>query len=553
VITDQLAELVERALRSANDTGDLTLEELPPIEFDRPKRREHGDWATNVALVASRGKGNPRAGAEAIVRHLQDSDIVERVEIAGPGFLNFHLAPLWLHDVIRRATDPSGGFGRSEIGAGKRVNVEYVSANPTGPVNVVSGRHAATGDAISNLLEATGHDVTREYYINDAGRQIRLFKESLVARYLQLHGLEAEVPEEGYQGEYILGIAKTIQAEVGDAHVDASDDERMDAVGELGLQKMIEALKGSLESFGSRFDVWFSERTLHDRDEVMKSIERLRAEGYVEERDGALWFLSTRFGDDKDRVIVKSDGSPTYLASDVPYLVDKFERGFDHLIYLWGADHHGTIVRLKGAAEALGHDPSAVEIKLVQIVTLSSGGEAVKASKRAGNIVPLDELVADVGRDAARYTFLTRNMEAPLEFDIALAKEQAPENPVYYVQYAHARICSILRKASEQGLEADPQGAPLERLGGHPSEDSLMRKLASYEEMIPEAAEFRAPQRVARYVEELASNFSAFYRDCRVVSEDGELSLARLSLCLATKAVVADALGLLGVSAPERM
>ena len=553
MITDPLQDLVRRALESARDAGDLAIDELPPIEFDHPKRREHGDWATNVALVAARGKGNPRAAAEAIVKHLPESELVNRVEVAGPGFLNFHLSPTWLHDVVRRAADPTAGFGRSDEGKGVRVNVEYVSANPTGPVNVVSGRHAATGDAISSLLEATGHEVTREFYLNDAGRQIRLFKESLAARYLQLHGRDAAVEDEGYQGEYIADIAKEIVGEVGDRFLEVNDDERVEEVGELGLQKMVGELRSSLERFGTHFDVWFSERQLHAKGEVMGAVEKLRAAGYVEERDGALWFLSTKFGDDKDRVIVKSSGETTYLAADVPYLVDKFARGFDHIIYLWGADHHGTVVRLKGAGEALGYDPEKIEIRLLQIVTLTKGGEAVKASKRAGVIVPLDELVEEVGRDAARYTFLTRNMEAPLEFDISLAKEQAPENPVYYVQYAHARICSILRKAQGEGLEPDAAQTPLDRLGEHPSEDELLRKLASYEEAVPEAARFRAPQRIAHFLEELASHFSAFYRDCRVVSEDRELSLARLSLCIATRAVLADGLKLLGVSAPERM
>jgi arginyl-tRNA synthetase len=377
--------------------------------------------------------------------------------------------------------------------------------------------------------------------------------ESLVVRYLQVHGVDAEVPEEGYQGDYLTDIAKEIAHEVGNRYVDASPEERVEAVGEIGLQRMIEGLKRSLARFGTEFDLWFSERSLHDRDAIRSAIDRLRDKGHVQERDGATWFLSSQFGDDKDRVLVKSDGGTTYLASDIPYLIDKFERDFDHLIYLWGADHHGTVSRMHAAAEALGFDKERVEIRLVQIVTLTSGGEAVKASKRAGVLVPLDELIDEVGKDAARYTFLTRSIDAPLEFDITLAKEQAPENPVYYVQYAHARICSILRKAEGEGLEPDPSGAALDRLGGHPSEDQLMRKLASYEEMIPEAMELRAPQRVARFDEELASDFSAFYRDCRVVSDDKELSLARLALCLATKAVLADGLGLLGVSAPERM
>jgi arginyl-tRNA synthetase len=315
---------------------------------------------------------------------------------------------------------------------------------------------------------------------------------------------------------------------------------------------MLDEIRASLERFGTRYDVWFSERKLHESGAIEAAIQKLKERGVVYERDGALWFRSTDFGDDKDRVIVRSNGAPTYLAPDVAYFLDKFGRGFDRLIYLLGADHHGTVPRMLAAAEALGFDRDAVEILLVQIVTLAKGAERVKSSKRAGVIVELDELVNEVGKDAARYTFLTRSIDAPLEFDVELAKQEAPENPVYYVQYAHARICSILRRADEEGRTIDPSTAPLERLQ-HPSEDELMRKIASYEEVLPEAAAFRAPQRVSRYVEELASTFSAFYRDCRVITEDAGLTHARLTACVATKSTIASGLAILGVDAPERM
>jgi arginyl-tRNA synthetase len=553
MITDHLADLVAEALRSAQKDGVVASEELPSIAFERPRRREHGDWATNVALSAARGKGNPRSVAEAIVERLPASDLVARVEVAGPGFLNFHLSSAWLADVARRAADPASRFGHSREKQKEKVNVEYVSANPTGPINVVSGRHAAVGDAISNLLESVGHEVTREYYINDSGRQISLFAASVAARYLNQFGIDSQVPEEGYHGEYLVDVAKKIVAEYGDAFVAMSEAEREDKLRDIALALMIEMARESLERFGTRFDVWFSEQgRLHSTGAIAAALERLRERNAVEEREGALWFLSTRYGDDKDRVIVRSDGATTYLAGDAAYVLDKFERGFDRLIYLWGADHHGTVARLLGVAEALGFDRDAIDIRLVQIVTLKSGEEAIKSSKRAGNVVPLDELVDEVGADAARYTFLTRSIDAPLEFDIDLAKEQAPENPVYYVQYAHARICSILRNAQEKGSSTDVESARLERLG-HDSEIELMRKLAAYEEALPEAATLRAPQRIARYIEELASAFSAFYRDCRVITDDAELTSARLTLCLGTKAVIADALGLLGVTAPERM
>jgi arginyl-tRNA synthetase len=551
VITDHLAELLTAALRAAVSQGLLPDGELPQPTFERPRKREHGDWATNIALTASKG-GNPRAFAEALISNLPASDLVDRVEVAGPGFLNFYLAPVWLHDAVRRAADPDGGFGRSTRGAGTKVNIEYVSANPTGPITVVLGRHAAIGDALANLLEATGHEVTREYYFNDAGRQVIMFARSVAARYLQHHGVDAEVPEDGYHGDYVGKLAEEIAHEVGDSLVHVDEAERIERIRELAAERIIARTKESLARFGTTFDVWFSEARLHDEGEVDAAIEKLRAQGLIEERDGAVWFLSSRLGDDRDRVVIRSNGTPTYFAADLGYLLDKFSRGFDHLIYLWGADHHGTIARLLAAAEALGYDRSRIEIPLVQIVTLSSGGETKKASKRAGVVEPLDDLVAEVGKDAARYNFLTRSMDAPLDFDVDLAKQQAPDNPVYYVQYAHARICSILRRATEESVTPDVTSAPLETLV-HPSEDALMRKLASYEETVPEAAEFRAPQRITRFVEELASDFTAFYRDCRVMTDDAALTQARLALCVATKAVIASGLGLAGVAAPERM
>ena len=552
MVTDRLAELVTSALEAAASDDILNASELPRPEFERPRNREHGDWATNVALVAGRGQGNPRDIAQALVDRLPSSGLVERVEIAGPGFLNFHLSPSWLHDVVRRAIDPLARFARSDEGAGVKVNIEYVSANPTGPPTVVLGRHAAVGDTIANLLEATGHEVTREYYFNDAGRQVIQFARSVEARYLQHFGRDAAVPEDGYHGDYITELAQRIASEIGDRLVDAEAEARLEEIRVLAVTPMIKEIEETLARFGTHFQVWFSEATLHDSGELDAALDQLRAKDLLEEREGALWFLSTRFGDDKDRVVIRSNGQPTYFAADIGYVLDKFARGFQRLIYLWGADHHGTIPRLQAVVEALGHDRNQVEIPLVQIVTLSSGGESVKASKRAGVLVYLTELLDEVGKDAARYVFLTRSTDAPLDFDIEKAKEQAPENPVYYVQYAHARISSIVRRADEEGIGIDSANASLERLR-HESEDALMRKLASYEEVVPEAARFRAPQRITRYVEELAATFSAFYRDCKVITEDAELTQARLVLCLATRSVIADGLGLLGVDAPERM
>jgi arginyl-tRNA synthetase len=521
------------------------------IHFEHPKRREHGDWATNVALALAKG-GNPRALAVALIERLPPSDLVADVEVAGPGFINFRLSPTWLHDVVVRAGDPSSSFGRSDENAGTLLNLEYVSPNPTGPVNVVSGRQAAVGDTIANLLAATGASVTRESLLNDAGRQIALFGRSIAARYLRHHGVDAEIPEGGYRGDYVAELAASIATEVGDRYLDVPESERDAAMEKLGLERVRASIAASLERFGTRPDVWFSETTLHESGAVSEAVEGLRAAGFIEERDGAQWFLSSRLGDDKDRVVVRSNGEPTYLAADAAYLLDKRARGFDHLVYLWGPDHHGTIARLLAAADALGITRQRVDVRLVQVVSILRRGEAVKSSKRAGNIVTLDDLVDEVGVDAARYTFLTRSIDAPLDFDIELAKEQAPENPVYYVQYAHARICSIIRKAVDAHLKFDARSASLDLLA-HPSEEELMRKLASYEELIPNAARAYAPQKVTRFLEELGADFSAFYRDCRVISEDEKLSRARLALCDATRAVIADGLSLLGITAPARM
>lgn len=551
MVTDQLAELVSTALEQARADEAISLGDLPPIRFERPRRREHGDWSTNVALVVA-GGARPRDVAGALAQRIPRSDIIDRVDVAGPGFLNFHLAPLWLHEIVRRAADPAGRFGLSDSGAGARINVEYVSSNPTGPANVVSGRHAAVGDAIANLLEAVGYEVEREFYANDAGRQIALFARSIETRYLEIFGMEGALPDEGYRGEYISHLAQEIAADIGESLLGAEERERVEALGRLGLERMLAATKASLERFGTRFDRWSSEAALHDQGSVAEAVQRLRSAGWVEERDGALWFRASRLGDDKDRVIVRADGVPTYLAADVAYMLDKFGRGFDKLIYVLGSDHHGTLPRLYATADALGFGRGRVELPMVQNVTILRRGRALRASKRAGVIVLLDELMDEVGADAARYTFLTRAIESPLEFDIELAKEQAPENPVYYTQYAHARICSILRRAEGLDLVVDVDAAPLERLV-HDSEDALMRKLAAFEEVVPEASRLRAPQRIARYVEDLASGFSSFYRDCRVVTDDGALTAARLSLCLATRAVLASGLSLLGVSAPARM
>lgn len=550
MVTDRLKEIVIAAVEAARGEG-----LLPPgsaaVEFERPRRKEHGDWSTNIALALGAAGASPRRVADLLVQRMQPSPLVAGVEVAGPGFINFRLSDAWLHDVVARAAGHPESFGRLQNPAPKRINVEYVSANPTGPVNVVSGRHAAVGDAIANLLAAAGHEVTREYYVNDAGRQTQLFAASLSVHYLREFGVEADLPEDGYKGDYVADIARDIASELGDRLVEAGEAERVAVLREKGVAAMVDVTRESLARFGTQFDTWFSEKSLHDAGKVRDALAELQRRGLAEEREGALWFVSTTFGDDKDRVLVRAGGEPTYLAADAAYLVDKFERGFDHALYVWGSDHHGTVARLRAVADALDLGSERVEVRLIQTVTLVREGEVVKASKRAGVVVPLDDLVDEVGKDAARYTFLTRSLDAPLEFDIGLAKKEAPENPVFYVQYAHARICSILRNAPGKLLE-EAQAAVLDPLT-HASEHELMRKLAAFEEVVPDAADTRAPQKLCRYVEELAAQFAAFYRDCRVLSDDSALSAARLRLCLATKNVIGSALNLLGVSAPERM
>ena len=551
MITDHLAELVASALRSASDDGILPAEDLPTALFERPRNREHGDWATNVALRAAKDEG-PRTIAQAIVDRLPESDLVNRVEVAGPGFLNFYLATPWLYDVVRRAVS-SKDFGRSNIGRGRRVNVEYVSANPTGPINVVSGRHAAVGDALANLFEFCGYDVVREYYLNDAGRQMNLFRQTVHFYIVKSYGIKVQFPDEGYRGDYVRKIAGDVVRTYGDHYAELPSAERVEALTQIAVQKMAEKIGSSLKRFGTTFDHWVSEqKELHDTEAVDRAIIRLREAGHVYADGGATWFRSTSFGDDKDRVLRRSDGTPTYFAADVAYLIHKFERGFSRLLYLWGADHHGTVKRLRAAAEALGLPQEDVEINLVQIVKLVRGGESLVASKRAGVIEELDRLVRLVGRDAARYVFLTRAFDTPFDFDIESAKRRDPDNRVFRGHYAHARIASIIRNARAEERYVSPRKANLELLS-HPSEIALMGQLSRFEEVVPDALNRRAPQQITNYISELATSFNAFYRDCRVISGDRELTQARLVLCAGTRRGLRLAFGLLGVRAPNKM
>jgi arginyl-tRNA synthetase len=552
VIEERLVALLAEALAAA--APELGLEPpFPEPELQRPRQKGFGDFTTNVAMVAaSSSGGDPRKVAAAIVAALPSVPFVAKAEVAGPGFINLWTTDDWLHDMLRHVVREGERYGGGAA-TGTRIQVEFVSANPTGPLTIGHARNAAIGDALARLLAFAGHEVEREYYFNDAGGQMDRFGASLEARYLQLVGREAEVPEDGYHGEYVIELARDILEAEGPALADLPPDERFVRLRQEGARRAIDQIRATLARFGVTFDTYFLEASLVEKGEIAQVIERLREAGHVYETDGATWFRSTAFGDDKDRVVIRSDGTHTYFAADIAYVLDKFSRGFDHLIYVWGADHHGDIVRVKGAATALGFDPDRVEIVLYQFVSFLRGGQPVKMSKRAGTFVSLDELIDEVGTDAARFHLLLFSNDRPMNFDIAEVARQSLDNPVYYVQYGHARIASILRKASSEGVELRPiEEVDLSLLASEPEQD-LLRALADIPPLIRAAAEQRAPHKLTHAAQDLAATFHRFYTECRVVSEDAALTQGRLWLSSGTKQVLANLLGLVGVSAPETM
>ena len=552
----ELAELFRAALRRAAAAGALALDPdaVPAPTLERPRLAEHGDWATNVALVlAKAAKAPPRTVAEAMVSHLEPPDWVAGVEVAGPGFVNVRLARRWFEGLVRRIVPAGPAFGTIDLGGGERVNVEFISANPTGPLHVGNARLAPMGDALANLLAATGHKVEREYYLNDAGSQIDLLGASVEAAYLRLLGRPAEPPADGYQGGYVVELAEALRSEEGERLADLPAGERRTRITGWSYRRMLAEIKQTLARLGVELDVWFSERTLHESGAIADTVEELRQRGLVEDRDGATWLRTSQFGDDKDRPLIRSNGAPTYFGADAAYYRDKRRRGFDRLVFLWGADHHGYIPRLRAVARAFGDPDDTTEFIIGQLVSLVRAGEPVRMSKRAGDIVTVDELLDEVGKDAFRYTMLRYSVDAPIEFDIEAVTRQSMDNPVYYVQYAHARIASVIRQAAEVGFVA----APLEEadlgLLEHPMEAALLRQLAAYEELVVVASRQRAPHRLTRYAEDLAAAFHRFYGDCRVLSDDQRLSSARWWLCQATRQVLANTLAMIGVGAPERM
>ena len=550
-----LAHLLVGALKAAGEKNMIKVDRVPDFTVEVPREKEHGDFATNLAmLLAKPARMAPRKIAEILVQTLpRDLAWVEKIEIAGPGFINFYLQRDWVHQVIPRIIEKSENYGRVKLGNGQRVQVEFVSANPTGLLHMGNARGAALGDSVAAILDFAGYAVTREFYINDAGKQIENFGLSLEARYLQLLGNEAQVPEDGYHGEDIIDSARGFLALEGDRYLAADPQERRSALVKYALAEKLGAIKKVLADFGVHYDVWFSEQTLHDSGEVQATLDYLKEKGYIYEKDQALWFKATSFGVEKDEVVVRANGIPTYFAADIAYHRNKFRRGFERVINIWGADHHGHVARMKGAVAALGYDPAALEVVIMQLVRLYKGGEIVRMSKRTGQFVTLEELLEEVGRDAARYFFVMRSPDSHLDFDLDLAKSESNDNPVYYIQYAHARICSIFRQFAEQGGELPQPSAVNFKLLQEEYELALARKLADFPGEVAAAAQNLAPQRIARYLHELAGLLHSFYNSHRVITSDRELTKARLLLVEATRITLKNGLGLLGLTAPERM
>lgn len=513
-----------------------------------------GDLSTTLAFgLAKALRRKPREIAEGIAASARiPTDLIDRVEVAGAGYLNCFVAkPFWRH-VVQGILQAGPMYGRADVGGGRRVLVEFVSANPTGPLVVVNARAAAVGDAIVRLLEAVGNRPYREYYVNDAGNQFRSLALAMEVRCRQLLGEECPMPEEAYPGDYLIDLAREFLERNGQEVLAAPERERRDRLGRFAVERIVGWQRAALEAYGVTFDNWFSERALRERGEPERAIEALRRRGFLYEQEGALWFRSTAFGDDKDRVLVKSDGEITYFLPDVAYHQDKFARGFDQVIDLWGPDHHGYVPRMQAAMRALGHPPEALKILIVQLVRLMRGSEQVRMSKRTGQFVTMDELVEEVGRDAARFIFLTRRCDSPLDFDLELAKSASDENPVYYVQYAHTRLCSVLREAAKADFAApSPEDdlAPLDL----PEEIEVIKQLALYPELVIGAAQALEPHRLTAYLHDLAARFHGYYARHRIISADLALTRARLALVTACRIVIGNALGLLGVSAPDRM
>jgi arginyl-tRNA synthetase len=551
---EQLRACILKGIEGCFADGTLTSGAVPAINVEKPAHAEHGDFASNVAMqMAKAERKSPKAIAEIIVNKLAgSSELIESLEIAGPGFINFFVKDSAWRKVLTTIDTAGDEYGKSTVGAGKKVQVEFVSANPTGPLHIGHGRGAATGDAVASLLTAAGFQVQREYYINDAGNQMNTLGLSGLLRYKELLGEKVDFPENCYQGDYIKDISRDAIAKHGDRFLHAPQEEGVAFFAKMGGDLILKGIDDDLKEFGIRFDNWFSEQSLFDDGKVPSAIKEMQEKGHIYEEEGALWFRTTAFGDDKDRVVVRSNGVTTYFASDIAYHRDKYARGFDWVIDVWGADHHGYVPRLKSVVQGLGRPADDLGIILVQLVALLRDGAPVAMSTRSGEFVTLKEVVDEVGRDAARFFFLMRRSDSQLDFDLELAKRQSTDNPVYYVQYAHARIKSIFDTARERGVQPDFEQVKLELLES--ADDlALIKKLSLYPETLESAALNFEPHRITYFLQDLAGEFHSFYNKSRVITEEPELTNARLFLLHCTAVVLKNALTVLGISAPERM
>jgi arginyl-tRNA synthetase len=583
----QIERLVSAALAQLASEGVIPNEAITTPKIERTKDERHGDFATNIAMVLAKpARTNPRELAQRLLDALPPSDLLERCDIAGPGFINFTLAAGAYHSLIPAIIDQGHDYGRSDLGQGKRIQVEFVSANPTGPLHVGHGRGAAYGSVVADLLQAVGYDVHREYYVNDAGRQMDILATSVWLRYLELCDEELTFPANGYRGDYVWDIAATLHRDHGEAYKQGTEavfqgivadepaggdkeahidglierakqllgDNRYRFVFELGLNTLVDDIRDDLGLFGVNYDEWFSERSLTESGAVNRAIERLRSAGHLYEKDGAVWFRSTDYGDEKDRVVIRDNGQTTYFASDIAYHMDKLERGFERVIDVWGADHHGYVPRVKAALQALGDDPSKLDVLLVQFAILYRNGEKVPMSTRSGQFVTLRELRKEVGADAARFFYVMRKCEQHMDFDLDLAKSQSNDNPVYYVQYAHARICSVFQQASEQSIAVESNPAAVDyALLTESHEQALITTLAKYPEILEAAALHEEPHQLTHYLRQLANDFHTYYNAHKFLIPEAALRNARLLLILATRQVIRNGLNLIGVSAPQKM
>ncbi len=546
-------ELISDALNRAKENGDLTLDSTPNIVIEEPKDKKFGDYSTNVAmLMAKSEKKNPRAIAESICNYFSEELRVESAECAGPGFINLKMSDSFFAERLKQARDKGEDFGRLEMGQGRKINLEYVSANPTGPLHVGHGRGAAVGDTLGNILQFAGFDVCKEYYINDVGNQINILGNSTWVRYLEICGKPIEFPDNHYKGDYIKDIAQEVFDEHGDSFLSKPEDESKAYFKKYANDWVLNGIKDDLKHFRVGHDVWFSEKSLHDEGKVEASLKWLREKGHIYDKDGAVWLKSSAFEDDKDRVIIKQDGSQTYFCSDIAYHKDKIDRGFYKIIDIWGADHHGYVPRMQAVLEAMEFSKDVFKVALVQFVTLKRGGEKAQMSTRSGEFITLSEVVDEVGVDAARFFFLMRSADSHLDFDLELAKQKSNDNPVFYVQYAHARICSVFQTAVDSDVKTSTINEADLSLFGE-DEIELAKKVLAFPEVVEKAAETLEGHRITYYLQELSANFHSYYRKNRVVTEDMPLTLARLALLDCVRNVLKMGLGLMGISAPEKM